>query len=322
MESFAVYWSVWLLRFVIPRRSNAELFLNECGCSGNDSDASSPYFGPLIYVQRALGDRGLKLYPLAVDIALNGFLPEPTSAILTKVEMVFVGKDGKIDRADGIERTHKWEDVHPGWRFHRIIELWKSNEMLKNVEYLEDDWHPCESDVDWLVHETCGRLAWSTPSENWASYIKRKEDAHEEYQSLLRSVMNCRQLSNGALAFPLQYRFKLEQEAIFWPMAVLCPSFDYSFIAPNRVDTVVGVLPSFLLSHRILNFIEDLYPYWEKGFGCPIAYKQCHFLCDASRAQREACFRGQFTRKRCFFRKFMKKHFVDVSKVVDINRRY
>lgn len=70
------------------------------------------------------------------------------------------------------EQANDWQDLHPGWRFHRALEVIANDPSLLVVEL--------ERDYQRVITETCHRLGWPTPRSVADSVNRLNQKASQE----------------------------------------------------------------------------------------------------------------------------------------------
>ena len=341
MESVAFYWELYASgKFSTYKRFTQDALSAILAIIGDYSDWDryeyDYYAAPIIYIINELGLAGFYIFPIIVDVALCAPMPNildtayiPSVMRLEssdKLELLIEEWNCKItltlDKNDIFHYSNegfewKWEDVHPGWRFVRIVDLLKKTWLTDNFSHLSG-WE--NEDYLNLSTHICEELSWPPPTEALASTIGMVFSAEGEDQ--INAVHRWRQLDKANLQrlaepylfhSPVEQLFNLRE---FPPPLTVCSSGEKRFLFTSvqaAEDTLADYFNSQLSDIFLPPIVPELMPKSYRVFACPFASEHFQDICAENLEVKSQCTLGNFPNYPCPLQEQLQKHF-DISK--------
>ena len=248
------------------------------------------YTLPLALAWDYLKHDGVRWFPVIVDLALNGPLPCWGEVCQGELAMMKISADGSPS-VENVLADYKWtwEDVHPGWRFVRILEFLRDQRPdLSEVPFLGTTflhWYPPEMDLELFIERTTEALGWPGPEKLFRSALGKlgpeMEDDREFFDNCNRLLFSRHLEMPGVSAFPLHFLHFYEHAGL-WPAPfVVIGDSPAGTSDADRLHRFAGLHFRLQMTDILLRPLgNSWFTYSKEKAQCPLLEPPLSWLCD------------------------------------------
>ena len=290
MEAFACYWTSLAGK---ASTHSWEVDPSEVLLGLSDAWRSPETFAcyalPLALCWDYLRHDGVRWFPVIVDLALNGPLPPWEEVSHREAAIVEFSTNRTFSvRNPFANYQWKWEDVHPGWRFVRILEFLRDQRPdLAAVPFLGTEflrWYPPEMDLETFLEQTTQGLGWPEPVELFQQAVEEMgpqvDDDKDFFDNCSRFLFSQHVGLPGISAFPLHFLHLYKTIGLFPPPFVVAGDEPKGNKDAERFLRFTGLHYRFQMTDVLLRPLgNSWFSYCKKRLQCPLLEPPLRWLC-------------------------------------------